>query len=293
MRGFPFDSQIIGQDENGMPLYDRASDAADFAELISSFLTSGVFGDGMCTVLSGGGMTATIGEGRFLIEGRFGIIDEPETVEFAVADSSPRIDTVVLRRDLSGTVNDFVAAVVKGTPSASPVAPALTRDGTIWEIGLADVYIPANSTSVSQSNITDTRLDNNRCGLVAAILTDLDTTTVHMQFYSLLQEMRGTLQSVYDTVEMVNITEVSAVLSASGWSEEEPYTQTVSADDVLGSDKAFVDVDMTGATTLDEMLALMGGWGLILKADTGSDTVTFTAAGIPEIDIPVKVKVVR
>lgn len=290
---FPFDSQIIAQDENGLPIYDRASSAADFAAMLSSFFVSGVFNGSMCEVLAFGGMSTSIQTGHALLNGRFAQVKEPEIVMHDPATALPRIDTVVLRVDLNSNVNNVVAAVLKGTPDASPVAPSLRRDGTVYEIGLANVRIEANSTAISQQNIFDTRLDNNRCGIVAAVLTEINTNAVHAGFYDLLEEMRKSLHDVYEGIEKVNIIERSAILDASGWSAVEPHTQTVAINGLIAADSPFVDVDMSYASTVEEMNAYQNAWGGILKAGATANAIVFTAASIPEIDVPIKVKVVR
>lgn len=294
MKAFPFDSRITGYEENGMPIYDRASSAADFAQMLNSFFTDGVFDASMCSVLAGDGLNVTVGAGSFLIQGRYGFIETPETVPLEASDKTyNRIDTVVLRRDLSSEVNNIVLSVIKGTPAESPSAPALTNDGTIWELGLSDVLRPANSTTITQANITDTRLDPERCGIVAAVLTDIDTSEFLHQFSALIVEMQETIQSVYEGVEKVNILERSATLLASGWSAEAPYTQTVSADGVLASDSPFVDLNLAAVVDAEEMSALADAWSLVLKATSGAGTLTATASDVPEVDIPIKIKVVR
>ncbi len=60
---------------------------------------------------------------------------------------NPRIDRVVLRRDLAAKT--VTPAVIQGTPAVSPSAPALTRveDGA-WDLPLHRVTVPANSGTV-------------------------------------------------------------------------------------------------------------------------------------------------
>ncbi|MDF1512157.1 hypothetical protein PZE06_29420, partial [Robertmurraya sp. DFI.2.37] len=48
----------------------------------------------------------------------------------------------------------------------TPLAPELQRDADIYELGIADVYIGAGVTSISQANITDQRGNSNLCGTV-------------------------------------------------------------------------------------------------------------------------------
>lgn len=197
MRAFPFDSRIVGYDADGLPNYDRASNSEEFARLLASFLSDGVFGSGMCAVLEDTGMTASVQPGACLIQGRYGYIITPETVTFDVADAAPRIDTVVLQRHLGADVRNIRTAVHKGVAAASPSAPALTRDNTVWELGLANILIPANSTAIAQSRITDTRLNTDRCGIVASIMGEVDTSALYAQIQADMAGFKANEQAAF------------------------------------------------------------------------------------------------
>lgn len=295
MKAFPFDSQIVGQDENGMPIYDRASSASELARMLSSFFRDGVFGGGLtCMVSAGAGMTATVGKGDMLIQGRYGWIDIPETVTFEAAhDTLPRIDSVVFRLDLTSGVNNIVTAVVKGTPAAAPAAPSLTRDGTVWELGAADVLIPAGAVAINAANISDTRLDPSRCGVVAAVLTMVDTKGFFSEFDVMLDEMRRNLQGMYDGLEKANILNYTITLSKDEWQGDSPYTQRVATNGMVPSDAPFTDLDLTYVSEYNEIHELRGSWAFIYKCTAETDAIVFTASNIPVHDIPVKIKVVR
>jgi hypothetical protein len=197
LNGFPYDSQIIGYGVDGLPEYDRASNSEEFASLLRSFWRDGVFGESALTVLAGSGMTVTVGTGSVLIQGRVARVTSAKTLTFDTADSQPRFDRVVARSDLSNSVRDIVLDVVKGIPASSPVAPALTRNQSKWELCLATVKIPANISVIQQSNITDTRLDSELCGLVAATMTDVDTTAFYEQIQNDLRGFREVEQNQF------------------------------------------------------------------------------------------------
>jgi hypothetical protein len=72
---------------------------------------------------------------------------------------------------LSQVSRSIQLAVVDGTPAATPAAPALTRTSDVYELGIADVLIPAAATSIATNNITDTRLNTSLCGLVNSLVT--------------------------------------------------------------------------------------------------------------------------
>ena len=105
-------------------------------------------------------------------------------------DSLPRIDTVVIRLNDNTDYRNMYLDVIEGTAASAPVAPVLTQTDSIYEIGLANIYRTANSTSISGSNITDTRQDSSRCGYVTAI-TKLDTSTLMAQLNAYYTEFQS------------------------------------------------------------------------------------------------------
>jgi hypothetical protein len=84
--------------------------------------------------------------------------DAATTVAIATADpSQPRIDRVVVRVQdsyYSGATNAVSFAVVTGTPAGSPVPPSAPANS----LTLAYVAVAANATSITNANITDTRV---------------------------------------------------------------------------------------------------------------------------------------
>ena len=199
LNAFPFDSQIIGYGADGLPEYDRASNSLELATLIRSFWRNGVFGTGALTVMAGDGMTVTVSTGSVLVQGRVAHIVSQKTLAIDGASSNPRFDRVVVRCDLSNAVRDLVLDVKKGNPAVSPVAPALTRNESVWEICLATIRITEGATSVSQSMITDTRTNSNLCGIVAATMTEVDTDRFYAQVQSDLESFRTGEQTTMST----------------------------------------------------------------------------------------------
>lgn len=80
-----------------------------------------------------------------------------QTVAIDAGSASPRIDLIVLTLDPS--TNSTVLAVVKGTPAASPSAPALTQNDTtgIYQMEIGRVLVPALASVVAATDVTDTR----------------------------------------------------------------------------------------------------------------------------------------
>lgn len=167
MVSFPFDSKIVGYDDSGYPQYDRAVNSSVLANMLNSLATTGVLlnDTNSFSVSAGDNMLVKVHAGSAIINGITCVEDTERTLSLQAADTTyDRIDTVVLRLNTSVDVRAIDLYVVKGTASASPVAPVLTRSGSIYELGLANVYIPANVVTITNERITDTRGDSLRCG---------------------------------------------------------------------------------------------------------------------------------
>jgi hypothetical protein len=86
----------------------------------------------------------------------------------------------------------------------------------------------------------------------------------------------------------------TATLTVAGWTgTAAPYTQEATVAGILASDSPFVDVDMTGLASADDMTAAQDAFGLILKATAGAGKITFVASDKPDVALTVKIKVVR
>ena len=170
MVSFPFDSKIVGYDDSGYPQYDRAVNSSVLANMLNSLATTGVLlnDTNSFSVSAGDNMLVKVHAGSAIINGITCVEDTERTLSLQAADTTyDRIDTVVLRLNTSVDVRAIDLYVVKGTASASPVAPVLTRSGSVYELGLANVYIPANVVTITNERITDTRGDSLRCGYSA------------------------------------------------------------------------------------------------------------------------------
>ena len=84
--------------------------------------------------------------------------DASVTASIATANATnPRIDLVCLTVNdayYTGSTNNIVVNVVTGTPAGSPTVPATPANS----IALAQVYVGAAVTSITNSNITDVRV---------------------------------------------------------------------------------------------------------------------------------------
>lgn len=212
MISYPFTSRVT-YDAQSLPIYDRAVDSAFLRRFYKAYWDDGVFykpSTSFAVTATGTGMNVQVHPGMAQVQGAFCLEDTVQTLPIAAADASlNRIDSVVLRLDLSLDKRDISLAVVSGVAAVSPVAPALTRNNTTWELGIANVLVSAGVGVITQRDVEDTRLDDTRCGAVAQTVGELDTSGFFAQLTAMIARLReeigdvetGTaamLRSVYD-----------------------------------------------------------------------------------------------
>lgn len=187
-----FNAQLVGEE------YDRVYLAEQFAAYFASFIGNGVFGSSMqqLKVLAQdtANMSVKVGSGQAWINGWWYRNTDAYTLDIDVADGAlSRIDLIVLR--WGQTERDMWLQVIKGTPSAKPVAPSISRGADYYDLQLATVSIPAGAIKITQARITDTRLDNSVCGLVTGVVDQIDTTDLYNQFETYFAEFK----QIYET----------------------------------------------------------------------------------------------
>ena len=164
---------------------DRVYDANDFAEYFATFIGNGVFpnpSNGL-QVYANNNMTTVVKAGKGWINGYFVANDSDFIIAHDRADGAlKRIDRIVLRKSVAD--RDIQIVLKKGTFATNPVAPAVVRDADFYELVLADVLIGAGTTQIIQGNITDQRLNKSLCGIVHAVVDQVDTTTIFNQYQS-------------------------------------------------------------------------------------------------------------
>lgn len=98
-----------------------------------------------------------VATGYALVRGHLIEVQTTHTVTLAAADATnPRIDLIVA--ELDRTNAEVTLERVTGTPAGSPVAPALTRTNSIWQIPLAQVRVEAATALIAAEKVTDSRL---------------------------------------------------------------------------------------------------------------------------------------
>ena len=208
MKVFPVDSIVTKLGADGLPVYDRPYASADLRGVYANFFSNGVFMDDSTSLqvtTATGGMNVYVKAGTCNINGAFGVESEQRTLQLGAASASlDRIDTIVARLDLAIEARSLDLYVLKGTPAENPVRPNLTRNETVWELGLADVYLPKGIATISQGRISDTRLETKRCGAVTPFV-EFDTTTLFEQLKQATKDAVGAMNDALDGTTAGNL----------------------------------------------------------------------------------------
>lgn len=162
--------------------YDLEYLAAQFAAYFALFVGNGVFGSptNQLKVSSGDGMTIKVSPGWAFINGYWYHNDEELILSVASnLSSSSRSDAVLCRWDAGSR---RISAVVQISSTE------VTRDGSYYDLKLADISVPAGATYVPQSNITDTRTNEAVCGLVTHILEVQTTADLFAQYEAIFND---------------------------------------------------------------------------------------------------------
>lgn len=176
---------------------------AEDAETYLSTRISGIYAADDCFDLSiTADRTVTIGPGLAWVRNtRFAgkSICNREVLALAIpmADSSkPRTDRIVLRYDKAENKSEL--AVKTGTPGSAAAAPDVVQTELVYELGLYTVSVAAGSTVVKAADVTDTRLNEQVCGLMRDGVTGLPTAQIARQADALLDAIKAEYRGVKD-----------------------------------------------------------------------------------------------
>lgn len=162
---------------------DRKYNAEHWANYFGALVSNGVFPNPSTSmqVFEHSGMKVKIAKGMAWIKAYFAHNLADYILDIEPADGTlKRIDRVVLRLDLNSRLIEPL--VVKGAFASNPVAPNVIRNSEKYDIALADILITNGTTAINQGMITDQRLNKDLCGLVHALIQQVDTTTIFNQY---------------------------------------------------------------------------------------------------------------
>lgn len=157
--------------------YDRVYDATDFAEYFANFIGNGVYGSpsDQLKVLPNSGLSVKVKAGKAFIDGYWYELDEDKVVQLSVNSGSSSANTVIVA-ELNKTNREIT---VKAREFVSSVYPIFTTN--IHELVLAIISNKVGATTITEGDITDTRLNMEYCGIVAALIQQLDFGKAYSQ----------------------------------------------------------------------------------------------------------------
>ena len=187
-----------------------------------------------------------------------------EAVNLTVPDADstlPRIDRVVLQFD---TAANLTAVKLKpGTPAAAPEPPAILQNHNQYELGLCTVSVPAGSSVVTAADITDTRADEDVCGVMRDGVKGIPTAQLQAQALAIMTQLSTELHAKLDALDAA----IAGVESGNFYTKSEadkkfgtPYTLPAATADQLGGVKVGAALDIApdgtlSAKTLNDKIA--------------------------------------
>lgn len=296
--------------ENG----DRKYLAEDWDRHLKDLIKNGIFGGGtnLQVTADGSAMSVVLQPGKAWINGKHYENTQELTFQIAAADGTlNRIDRIVICLDYGART--IITKVKKGTFASNAAAPDLQRNADKYELCLANISIPAGTSEISQSLITDTRLDTEACGIVTGIVDQVDTTTFYNQIADDLARFRSTseadftawVQSIKDVLDentAGNLLELidglkasksdrsavtTASLPASGWTgSAAPYSQTISMEGVTATSANEI---LPGASISASQLDLLQAANLQDGGQADGSITVRAYGGKPTADLPIRI----
>lgn len=246
---------------------DRTYNAEEMSRYFEGLVSNGVYesvGDAML-VVADSGMDVEVLSGRAVIDCRWINNSSAHSVTISAADASfPRYTAVVLRLD--ETARAITIETKDGTPASNPTKPTMTNSSTIKEICLAQIYVAARATSISQSNIEDTR-PSSSCGWVTGLIKQVDTSQLFLQWQTAYEEQYQAFQQWF-----ADLTEELRV---------DTYVERYNKQVTLAGSSTTISLDMTGYSySSDDIIEVyING----LMADASSDYTLDTSGSTPTV----------
>ena len=185
---------------------DRLYNADDISNYFLKLISNGVFATpaSAMQVQANNGLTVQVSAGWGFINCKWINNDAPYLLTLDAADVVlNRIDRIVLRLNTNTNTRSMTIAIKKGTAGTSPNPPALQRNNGIYELSLAQIYVAANASTITQANITDERANTSVCGYVTGLIDQIDTTNLFAQYDSAFNQWFATIKETLTTTTLI------------------------------------------------------------------------------------------
>lgn len=261
-RSFPWD------DHNG----DREYGSDEFAEFFATLFKPGIvatanFGSGLQITESASlGMRVKFGAGEaFSSFGRNYVHDKDEEVTVPIASTlQDRTDSVAIQFNKSQREAFFVYKESDTT---------VTRTDSIFELQIAKIVVPKNSTQITNANITDMRANESVCGYFSPH-GKLNAGDITAQFIAWFEDFKGKLGTDPATNLQLQINDLDS-----------RAVHNTGDEDIAGKknfvdDARFKNITVSGAITQPYISTSFSiGYGLSVTAKRVGNLVTITFKG--------------
>lgn len=176
--------------------WDRKYTAGDYSDNLAVIIGNGVLrSEADDLKVTASGMLVTVAAGRAWINGHYYRNTAAMTLApVPVASGGSRYDRVVLRMDTTLANRDVRIVYLQGTASNDPQKPALTRTESVFDLCLADIYVPSGQNYVIAY---DTRADKDVCGWVYSVSGDDSFfESLDNEFWTWFNSIKNELASV-------------------------------------------------------------------------------------------------
>lgn len=173
-----WDPELYNEETQSYGDWDRKYLAEQFARYFSKFTSTGVMNDepNQLKVTAGSGMNVIVSPGFAFIKGFWLYNDELVSLSVPLNETpSTRYDSVRVR--WNATTRRIELLYI-----ADDIVNV--RTDTYWDLQIAQIKVNPSSSSISSSDITDTRYDTELCGLIDIVkpedVTELEATVTNI-----------------------------------------------------------------------------------------------------------------
>lgn len=155
----------------------------DFTGYFRDFYSNGIMGNDTRNfqAYATNGLYLNINSGTAYIDGHFFKPTTGTILKLTGSDTEySRIDIIVIRCDY--VENKVYLKIISGTPSAAPQMPLFKRDADCYDLVLCSILVKANTSEITQSDITDLRFNTDYCGIVTGKINTISTTNLFAQY---------------------------------------------------------------------------------------------------------------
>lgn len=147
-----------------------------------------------------GYLPITVKSGKAWFDHVWVVNDADVVVELEPRSVQTRIDTVTLEINKDRAVRAARIVVVKGTPSATPVAPTWTDTATVHKYPLAHIAVAADVTTIGPGDIFNL-IGTAACPWVTGALVTVTTNDLINQWSAQWEELKSVKSTTFDQMQ--------------------------------------------------------------------------------------------